>query len=111
MKHFDNLYFSNAARSTEMVKAKVVDAHLDPSDGVVFIAEPAYCVWMLANGRFFDVYEGVHREVKCVNSMEDSFRVELPGNFRVYRVSSGSLDDVTDSWRAAKRRIEPNETP
>ena len=109
MKHFGNLYFVSSARFAEAVKAAIVDAHVDRSGGIVLVAAPEQCSWTLASGGFFRVYEGKAREIQCVNSFAEAVRIDLPGNPRIFAMSSGVLSDVTEAWRSEREQVAANE--
>lgn len=74
-----------------------------PSSSPVFvIMASGHCAHSLLGGRFFAMYGGIPRELRCFDAVEDVRRQGLPADARLFRDFSlrRGLVEITDSYRS-----------
>lgn len=105
MAYYSNVFFISSPRFAGLVRHDVLEnhgLHLLPGEEIAFVAEQSQCRWSLLNGKFFRVYEGAERPVRCFDSIDSVVRAKLPGNTLVFVERDGSLVDMTADYLALR---------
>jgi hypothetical protein len=99
VKHFDQMYLVYAARFADMVKRDIADKYPGQSSGIILVDNLQNCVWSLQNGKFFRIYGGRAREVKCVSGSPDE-AFDGAGMLVFAEKPLGHLSNLTNEWHA-----------
>jgi len=101
VKHFDQLFFVSSGRFADMVKRDIADKYPGDSSDIELWASEDQCQWSLLRGRFFRIYGGQARKVRCVSANDYSVRSKFGLGTHIFaEVSAGHLADITNEWQA-----------
>ncbi len=86
-QHFGGIFFEASSRFSDAVKHDIVDKYPTQKTPIAFIANKAYCHWVLQNGEFFRVYGGTSRKIYCFDTLEESLSSTLPTTTSIYKAN------------------------
>ena len=99
---FDNIFFVSAGRFAAHVKSDIINSDASTSRSLTFFTTSGNCNWTLLGGKFFLIFEGASKSVKCVSSISDL--ADDPADIdRAFGASdpTGRLVDLT--WQTRSR--------
>lgn len=106
MRHYDRIYFISYPRFAELVKEDIIDPKPGAAGPVALIASEDHCAWTLQQGKFFRLYGGKTRKLKCFATVSAAANAELPAGTRLYAAESATeIVDMTGR-RETLRAIE-----
>ncbi|MBB1635725.1 hypothetical protein [Cupriavidus sp. UME77] len=65
-RYFQNIYMMSSSAAATLAKRDIVDSKAAPKGApLLLLASTDHCKWTFIEGRFFELYEGVPRQVYC----------------------------------------------
>lgn len=104
--HFGQIFFVYSGRVAALVERDIASRPSGTAGPVALLLPQEHCDWTLRQGRFFEVYGGQARTVRCFASLSEANDAGLGDNTRLYAISGTGLADVTAEWRRIFAKAE-----
>jgi hypothetical protein len=104
--HFGQIFFVNSGRVATLAYRDIALRDPGTAAPLALLLPQEHCEWTLWRGRFFELYGGKTRPIRCFSTLSGAGDAKLSEATRLYASSGTALFDVTEEWRRSFGRAE-----